>query len=241
MRRAVIPDRNQPSHFLTHDYLTLGTGKLYHEDLPPNGDGNLSWTDSAVQFSCVDSSAGGDGTYCDPKMASCKTLGPAYAPHPRWCVVPPPDGSAHGDGYFADINTTRDALMKFQAIRAAGPNRSFFLGVGLRKPHLDWRVPQSYLDKYPSESVELPAHPVVPAGMPQIAYHDTARSAGEHKTWAGWGYKGPWTPMRNITAKDMRRHYYAAVTFMDDRVGELLDGLEQAGKVDSTIVLFHAE
>lgn len=39
----------------------------------------------------------------------------------------------------------------------------------------------------------------------------------------------------------MRRHYYAAATFMDDRVGELLDALEQSGKKESTIVLFHAD
>ena len=147
-----------PSHFLHHSYLTLGTGKLYHEDLPPNADGNLSWTDSPVQFSCVDSGAGGAGTYCescfhisgrtsskprctkwtgDPDMAKCDTPGPAYAPHPRWCVVPAPNGAAHGDGYFADVNTTRDALMKFESIHADGSNSSFFLGVGLRKPHLE--------------------------------------------------------------------------------------------------------
>jgi len=92
--------------------------------------------------------------------------------------------------------------------------------------------------------------------------------------------------MKNVTARDMRRHYYAAVSFMDDRVvsrgmrddklfqsratistanvstvadclrtrrcelikagcwigqGELIGALEQSGKVDSTIVLFHAE
>jgi iduronate 2-sulfatase len=252
-----------PSHFLQHGYTTLGTGKLYHEGLPANGDGNLSWTDSPVQFSCVDSSAGGAGTYCDPKMASCSNAGPSYAPHPRWCVVPPPDGAPHGDGYFADINTTRDALLKFRSIRAAGANVSFFLGVGLRKPvsglivdagcrcsdsdrcahpqHLDWRVPQSFVEKYPAESVGLAAHPVAPPGLPEVAYHDVARSPGERKHWEGWGYRGPWAPMRNLTAVDMRRHYYAAVTFMDARVGELLSALDQSGRAEDTIVLFHAD
>jgi hypothetical protein len=53
-----------------------------------------------------------------------------------------------------------------------------------------WRVPQSYLDKYPPESIGLAAHPIAPPGMPQIAYHDTARSPGEHQQWEGWGYRG---------------------------------------------------
>ena len=104
-----------------------------------------------------------------------------------------------------------------------------------------WRVPQSYLDMYPTEAVSLAAHPVVPVGMPQIAYHDVARSPDEHRQWEGWGYGGPWAPMKNITARDMRRHYYAAVTFMDDRVGELIHALQQSGKETETIVLFHAE
>lgn len=89
--------------------------------------------------------------------------------------------------------------------------------------------------------VALAAHPAAPLGMPQIAYHDTARSPSEHRQWAGWGYEGPWAPMKNVTAREMRRHYYAAVTFMDDRVGELLDALEQSGRQAETIVLFHAE
>ena len=52
-----------PGHFLQNGYVTLGTGKLFHENLPPNGDGNKSWTESPVQFSCENSSAGGAGTY----------------------------------------------------------------------------------------------------------------------------------------------------------------------------------
>ena len=221
-----------PSHFLHHNYLTLGTGKLYHEALPPNGDGTNSWTDSHTQFSCVGSSAGGAGTYCDPKMASCETAGPSFAPHPRWCTAEP------ATEYFADINTTRDALMKIGTTRPGVP---FFLGVGIRKPHLDWRVPQSFLDKYPASSVSLAAHPVPPAGMPAVAYHDVARSPGEHQLWKGWGYTNPWTPIRNVTAIDMRRHYYAAVSFMDSIVGDVLGAIEKAEQTSSTIVLFHAD
>ena len=221
-----------PSHFLHHNYLTLGTGKLYHEALPPNGDGTNSWTDSHTQFSCVGSSAGGAGTYCDPKMASCETAGPSFAPHPRWCTAEP------ATEYFADINTTRDALMKIGTTRPGVP---FFLGVGIRKPHLDWRVPQSFLDKYPASSVSLAAHPVPPAGMPAVAYHDVARSPGEHQLWKGWGYTNPWTPIRNATAIDMRRHYYAAVSFMDSIVGDVLGAIEKAEQTSSTIVLFHAD
>ena len=73
-----------PSWFLKHNYLTLGTGKLYHEGMPVNGDGTNSWSDLPIQFDCVDSGGKGAGTYCDPTMIGCKTIGTATAPHPRW-------------------------------------------------------------------------------------------------------------------------------------------------------------
>ena len=77
--------------------------------------------------------------------------------------------------------------------------------------------------------------------MPAVAYHDVARSPGEHQLWKGWGYTNPWTPIRNVTAIDMRRHYYAAVSFMDSIVGDVLGAIEKAQQTSSTIVLFHAD
>ena len=77
--------------------------------------------------------------------------------------------------------------------------------------------------------------------MPAVAYHDVARSPGEHQLWKGWGYTNPWTPIRNVTAIDMRRHYYAAVSFMDSIVGDVLGAIEKAEQTSSTIVLFHAD
>ena len=33
-----------PGYFKTHGYITMGGGKTYHPNLPPNNDGNLSWS-----------------------------------------------------------------------------------------------------------------------------------------------------------------------------------------------------
>ena len=33
-----------PGYFKTHGYITMGGGKTYHPGLPPNNDGNLSWS-----------------------------------------------------------------------------------------------------------------------------------------------------------------------------------------------------
>ena len=33
-----------PQHYKNNGYLTLGGGKTYHPGLPPNNDGNMSWS-----------------------------------------------------------------------------------------------------------------------------------------------------------------------------------------------------
>ena len=205
-----------PGWFLQNGYLTLGTGKLYHEGLPANGDGTLSWTNLPIQFNCKDSGAKGAGTYCDPDMVPCRTAGTAGAPNPRWCVV---NATESGEGaHFEDVATVKDALVKLKY--AVGTKRPFFLGVGLRKPHLDFRFPAPFLNRYPAVAdIALPTHRTPPSNMPQVAYHDVARSDGEHKLWKSWGYVDPWTPMRNSTVQEMRLHYYGAVSFMDNLLG----------------------
>lgn len=118
-----------PGHFLTHGYLTLGTGKLYHEGHPANADGNRSWSNLAVQFSCnrSTSTAGGAATYCDPAMPACHVPGTATAPNPRWCAF---DGPLTGDG-TGDSATLMDAKikLKFATTNRNATGQPFFLGV----------------------------------------------------------------------------------------------------------------
>ena len=89
-------------------------------------------------------------------------------------------------------------------------------------------------------AVSIAKHRAPPATMPAIAYHGPARSAAEQKLWNGWGFTNPWVPMRNSTAVEMRRHYYAAVAFMDSIVGQLLAALEATGAANNTVVAFWA-
>ena len=47
--------------------------------------------------------------------------------------------------------------------------------------------------------------------------------------------------MRNTSAQEMRRHYWAATSWMDYNVGVLLDELKRAKQNASTIVVFHSD
>jgi iduronate 2-sulfatase len=186
-----------PGHFKDNGYLTLGTGKLYHEDLPPNGDDVQSWSNLTIQFSCNNSGGGGAKTYCDPDMLKCKGVVNPAAPNPRWCVVnktwPAVSNTAGGDNFEnEDIAMYRDAMKKlhFAAQNRNRTGQPFFLGCGLRKPHLDWRVPQSLLELYTpynQSGQPLAKHGTIQQGRPAVSYHGPWRSEGERKQWEGWG------------------------------------------------------
>ena len=153
-----------------------------------------------MQFSCQDSGGGGAGTYCDPDMSLCNDSGTPALPDPRWCTL---DVPASGEGErFEDILTLDDASLKLQAAvnGSRTEKRPFFLGVGLRKPHLDWRFPAPFLQHYPSAAaMGVPRYPTARPHVPQISFHDPGQNEAVAQRWQGFGYQSPWQAMPNST------------------------------------------
>ena len=136
-------------------------------------------------------------------------------------------------------------LQRLKQNRSNGDTRPFFLGVGFLKPHLPFYCPSKYYDLYPQASdIALPSNPDPPQEMPEIA-------------WT------PWRELRNYypdismntclrtassitsvncqassdTTKELRRGYYACVSYIDAQVGKVLASLESEGLSDDTIVV----
>jgi hypothetical protein len=182
---------------------------------PDNGDGNLSWTDAPVQFVCDDASAvGPPGTFCQPSPLACDVNGTAATPHPRWCAVDVPLNGSAGNHTLADAMTVADATTKlrFAATNLEKNGQPFFLGVGLQKPHLDFRVPRAALDPYPpDEQIPVAKHPVAQAGRPPVSIHCPFEGPSYESMWKAWGYVSPWTEMRPASAQQMRRYYVSVI------------------------------
>ena len=128
--RAVGPNwTTLPSQFKAHGYLTLGTGKIYHEGCPANGDGNKSWSQLVpVQFGCAKGGASGGeanatGFYCDPDTPACSVAGTAETPNPR-CAREAAAAKRHpGLGVFFAFLCPFCLLCHTRAIPHAGPER----------------------------------------------------------------------------------------------------------------------
>ena len=247
-----------PQIFKANDHLSLATGKLYHPNLPPNYDGDNSWSPECLDWNY--------NTTCreldNPSLGSCS--GPEFnpielngcgnpGPYPAAPLVPPTNytpaltpqetggakrfAAASMKGGFGGL--TYCGNVPYQDLNitaraesymklAAASGKAFFLGVGLHKPHLPFQAPPEYFEKFPLEDVSLPAYKTFPENAPSIAFHDTADSPS------------PWIPLPDWKLRETRRAYKAAISFMDHHIGTLRTALAAAGHTEDTAILYHA-
>lgn len=128
--------------------------------------------------------------------------------------------------------------------RAKSLGKPFFIGAGIRRPHLDWRVPRRFWDLYANVDVELAKHQsLIGANVTDLAY-ELNGEMGAVFTSQGDGSKhreGPDSPLPTDLQRQARRGYYAAVSFMDFEVGRMLSALKELDLEMTTAVLFHSD
>jgi choline-sulfatase len=107
----------------------------------------------------------------------------------------------------------------------------FCLVVSYHHPHDPFHVSQEAWDRY--EDAEIPlSEPDDTGGLARSVMDDWADDA--HET-AAYDLRDP--AARRIT----RRAYYAALSSVDDMVGQLLEALETTGELENTLVLFTSD
>ena len=109
-------------------------------------------------------------------------------------------------------------------------DETFFLAVGLQKPHLPFSAPQKYWDLYQRDEIQLPAS-YHNHDAPDVAYYDW----GELRTYTDIPADGP---VSDDKARELIHGYYAATSYTDMMVGNLMRGLRENGLLDNTIVFF---
>jgi len=111
------------------------------------------------------------------------------------------------------------------------------MAVGFHKPHLPSIAPERFFDLYPTDSIELASNPFAPADMPDVAY-----ASWELQNWGDVAAVN-FTGQVNETLVDWkaieeRRAYQAAVSFMDENLGLLLQKVQTLGLWESTVIVF---
>jgi arylsulfatase A-like enzyme len=217
--RKTIPDVvTLPQNFKQNGYHTQSFGKIYHGSL----DDPASWS--------VPHTHNGANQYSDPKIVASLRSGGANTAEvggrtkgPAWEIADCPDDKLP-DGWIADHAI--DALRKI-----AKKDQPFFLAVGFLKPHLPFVAPKRFFDLYPLEKIDLSPNPKAAKDAPDVAF----TNFNELRAYTDMP-KGKAT-ISEQQAKELRRAYFAATSFMDSQAGRLLDELNRLKLSDNTIIV----
>ena len=201
-----------PQFFRNHGYRAIGSGKVFHFHDPQSWDN--FWPNNI------------HGEPEDPVQ-------PNYD-HPRkgapysyktdlqfdWGVVDTP------------VEKTPDREISnwlIQQIQTQNSKQPLFIGCGIGKPHLPWYLPKPYFDRYPLETVQLPAvlqndlDDVPLAGRVLInsyLQNDMVRD-------------GLW--------KNAVQAYLASITYADEQLGRVLQALRASPLADNTLIVLWSD
>ncbi|EDV90423.1 GH23326 [Drosophila grimshawi] len=203
-----------PQYFKEQGYYTYSCGKVFHPGLSSNNtdDFPLSW--SAPTFHprteqymnspvCPDHSGG--------VLRKNYLICPVHLQTQPYKTLP-------------DIESVAEAL-RFLDSRKRN-RQPYFLAVGFHKPHINFRFPRQFLDRFPlAHFYNYTADTVKPPGMPDVAWnpYTDVRSRDDFKHR---NISFPYGPISGHQAAQIRQAYYASVAYVDDLFGKLMAHLD---------------
>ena len=206
--REKWPDLVQlPQLFRENGYFTAGMGKLLHKGLDETGKATFFRDDVSFehQFRAL------GATPKIGKKGEGRKLGDGSIVWARWLAAEGGD-EAQSDG-----------LIAAEAVRVLDENhdKSFFIGVGLHKPHDPFVAPKEYFEDYPLDDVKLAKEPK--DRTPLLKHSLSNRDFFSH--------------FAEQDQKEFKRAYHACTTFVDAQVGKIFDVMDRHQLWDNTIVL----
>ncbi len=225
-----------PQHLWANGYETVHTGKIYHNS--KFGDGELSWSRKPAADKMTVQPSKTPGGFALPENQEMYRVnkadmiakygadaakrglgkGPAY----EKANVP--------DHFYEDGYNTELAIATLKDMLEKNPDKPFFLGLGMKKPHLDWLAPEKYWNLYKRDSIHLTTQTEAPINGAQMGLHPSF----ELRVRSGIPKQGPISDELAITLKHA---YLACVSYVDAQIGKMITSLEKAGVRDNTIII----
>lgn len=216
--REAIPDVvTLPQLFRDAGGPAIRVGKLYHYGVP--GQIGTDGLDDPPSWDRVVNPRGRD----KDEEALVFSLSPGqYGGTLSWFAADGEDSEqTDGVGAREAVRLLEELAARRKSDAVAPPS---FLAVGFYRPHTPYVAPKKYFEMYPLDSIELHS-PDLPKGAPAACVYPKPEQAS--------------------LTDDLRRQaiqaYLASITFMDARVGEVLDALERLGIAETTAVVFTSD
>ncbi len=205
--RNVLPNAvTLPQYFTANDYKVMGAGKIFHEGY----EDSISWQENyqvAQNPTPLKVPVNGRGNF-------------------DWSPL------EVGNEEMGDYKTVQRGINYLQQKH----DKSFFLAIGLTRPHQPWYVPKKYFDMYPLEKIILP----------KVIDNDLEDIPGIGKKMAkGLFGSGRDDDHEFILEKNQWKKaiqgYLASITFADEQIGRLLNALDNSSYKNNTIIIFFGD
>lgn len=129
-----------------------------------------------------------------------------------------------------DEEVSHAARQKLYDLARERDRRPFCMVVSLTHPHDPFAIPAEYWNRYRDEEIDLPRVGAIPS-----------ERLDPHSLRLRHVCDMDRTPVEERHVRAARHAYYGAVSFVDDRIGQLLQTLRDTGQADDTIVLLLAD
>ena len=131
-----------------------------------------------------------------------------------------------------------DQALKWLENRAGAADATpFYLHVGMLSPHDLYDPPRRFLDMYDDADIPMPqVDEEELRGIPDELWAESRRDETRHGNTVVKASHA--TPER---VRRMRKHYYALITLVDEKVGQILELVRRKGLWDNTIVIYTSD
>ena len=110
-------------------------------------------------------------------------------------------------------------------------NEPFFMYIASNAPHDPRQAPKKYQDMYPLDKISLPKN-----WLPEYPYKDDIDNGPALRDEA----LAPF-PRTEYATKKHIQEYYASVSYLDEKIGEILDAIQASGKAANTHIFFTSD
>lgn len=245
-RDAKQPVRNVitlPQHLKQAGYFTVGIGKvLHHSTVTLDAQGNITQDGPDSQRSWS------RWINHDIKALAGRLVRSPYSNDLGSVDLP----ASHQSDYVAanylaqllqtgTVTYTDHTYRRRRTIKLPRDGTPFFLALGIHRPHTPWHVPQEMLDLFPADDIQLAwtDHLEEQADVADLNFLLGESTPFQQLLARGRRLHGP--EHGHIAWKEAVRYYLAAIALADRAVGHVLDGLDQSGHRDNTIVVLWSD
>ena len=129
-----------------------------------------------------------------------------------------------------DEEVVHCAVQKIYDLARDPESTPFFLAVSFTHPHDPYVITPEYWNRYNHDDIDMPAVPKIP--VEELDVH----SRGIHNI-----YQMGSATVTEEHIRNARHGYYGTISYVDDKVGQLLDALKSAGFRENTIIIFTSD